>query len=198
MRATPADYQNFIASLTPAEREQAIAAGLDQPPFDGPERSGNFQIRDDDGLPMFRKNLGRHPLVHEATRAPDAEDEPDTEIPAALAEALRRITLWLLGSFEPQQLHANGRTAASRLFILARALRLNGYDRPSLAEIAEGAGLTRASLSSIGVDLRDTFGNQHLLISSHSEQTRRAASIATTARWASGRMHRGGKKMGES
>ena len=150
------DLQAWIATLDSEQRRVAIANGLDKPLEDSFRFDRNAPLREFDGLETCRKNGALHPVEKTVDHSTgiDAPIETDPE----LAAALRRILQWIVGSETAVSMFENSRTLAARIFILARCLRINDCDRPSLAEIATPAGYTRAALSKIAVAMRDQFG----------------------------------------
>ena len=150
------DLQEWIATLDEDQRQVAIAAGLDKPLEDSFRYDRNAPLREFDGLETCRKNGALHPV--EKTTDHSSEETEPIETDPELAAALRRILQWVIGTETAGSMFENSRTLAARVFILARCLRINDCDKPSLAEIATPAGYTRAALSKIAVAMRDQFG----------------------------------------
>jgi hypothetical protein len=188
MTTTAADYQQWMTTLTGSDLAAALAAGLDQPlPEDSRTdfcRTG-MQVRDMDGLPLFQKNGVPYPLQNEATRDHSTEDCDDVqydEIMPELATALRRVTEFLIGELSAKQIFSRSKMVAQRVFILARALQIADYEKPPLADIAEAAGLSRASLSKTSVMFRDAMGSRHLSFGCR-DGARGIMRAATTRAW---------------
>jgi hypothetical protein len=185
---TSGAYETWIASLDEREREVAIKAGLDRPPEDSNNihRShSGCEVREYDGLETFKKNGGVHPLVHESTRDhtdDDQEDFAETEVASDLAQALRRVLEFIVRGLGPLEAFKHSRTITQRVFCVARAVQIGGFEQPTLAEVAEAGGLSRASLSKISVELRDAFGNEHLHYGGR-QQARETMRRSTTAAW---------------
>jgi len=155
------NLQAWIATLDSDQRRVAVAAGLDKPLGDDFHFGRNAPLREFDGLETCRKNGALHPIERCTDHSVGDETEP-IETDPELAAALRRILQWIVGSETAVSMFENSRTLAARIFILARCLRINDCDRPSLAEIATPAGYTRAALSKIAVAMRDQFGIPNL------------------------------------
>jgi hypothetical protein len=188
MTPTPTDYQQWVSTLTGSDLATAMAAGLDQPPPDDSRtdfcRTG-MQVRDMDGLPLFLKNGVAYPMQHEAVRDHAADDYDDIqhgEIVPELATALRRVAEFLIGELSAEQIFSRSRTVAQRVFVLARALQLADCEKASLADIAQAANLSRASLSKTSVLFRDAMGSRHLSFGCR-DGARGIMRAATTAAW---------------
>ena len=97
----------------------------------------------------------RDRLTTEWMMSTRAEEAPAD---AQLAAALRRILQWVVGAKSAGSMFEHSKTLAVRIFILARCLRINDCDRPTLAEVAGIAGYSRAALSKVAVQMRDQFG----------------------------------------
>lgn len=182
-------YAEWIATLTGSDLAAALAAGLDQPPSDEHSkysRSGS-EVREYDGLPVFLKNGSVHPLQHEATRdhtieeVEDYDTAKDTIVPD-LAAALRRVFAFIIGGMGPQEIFKHSRTIAQRTFIVCRAIQLGDCEKPSLADVADAVGFSRASLSKVGVQFRDAIGNEHLHFGGR-EQARKIMSESARRAW---------------
>lgn len=151
------DLQAWISTLSDDQRRVAIAAGLDKPLDDSVRYDRNAPLREFDGIAVYRKNGALHPVEKTTDHSVGEETEP-IETDSELAAALRRILQWIVGSETAVSMFENSRTLTARIFVLARCLRINDCDKPSLAEIAAPAGYTRAALSKIAVAMRDQFG----------------------------------------
>jgi hypothetical protein len=186
---TAGAYAEWIATLTGSDLAAALAAGLDQPPSDEHSkyaRSGS-EVREYDGLPVFLKNKSVHPLQHEATRdhtieqVEDYDIAKDTIVPD-LAAALRRVLAFVIRGMGPEEIFTHSRTIAQRVFIVCRAIQLGDCEKPTLAEIADAVGFSRASLSKVGVEFRDAIGNEHLHFGGR-EQARKTMSESARRAW---------------
>ena len=155
------DLQEWIATLDDDQRQVAIAAGLDKPLEDSFRYDRNAPLREFDGLETCRKNGALHPIERCTDNSVDEEATP-IETDPALAAALRRILQWIVGSETAGSMFEHSKTLAVRIFILARCLRINNCDQPTLAEVAGIAGYSRAALSKVAVAMRDQFGVPNL------------------------------------
>jgi hypothetical protein len=157
------DLQAWIATLDEDQRQTAIAAGLHKPPDDDPQFGRNAELREFDGLETCRKNGALHPIERSVDhRADDDEENEATPADPQLAAALRRILQWVVGNESAKSMFEHSKTLAVRIFILARCLRINNCDQPTLAEVAGIAGYSRAALSKVAVQMRDAFGVPNL------------------------------------
>jgi hypothetical protein len=188
---TAGTYQAWIATLTGLDLETALKAGLDRPPEDSSgihHSHSGCEIREMDGLALFLKNGSPHPLQHESVRdhtLEEVEDYQETtpdEFMPELAAALRRIVEFLIGGMSPEEIFSRSKTISQRVFVLCRALQLGDCEKPTLADIARSADLSRASLSKTSVQLRDAMGNHHLHFGGR-EEARATMREATTAAW---------------
>ena len=150
------DLQAWIATLDDDQRRVAIAAGLDKPLEDSFRYDRNAPLREFDGLETCRKNGALHPV--EKTVDHSNEETAPLETDPELAAALRRILQWVIGTETAGSMFEKSKTLALRIFILARCLRINNCDKPTLAEVAGIAGYSRAALSKVAVQMRDQFG----------------------------------------
>jgi hypothetical protein len=155
------DLQAWIATLDDDQRQVAIAAGLDKPLEDSFRFDRNAPLREFDGLETCRKNGALHPVEKTTDHSVDEATE-DIETDPALAAALRRILQWIVGSESAGSMFEHSKTLAVRVFILARCLRINNCDQPTLAQVAAMAGYSRAALSKVSVQMRDAFAVPNL------------------------------------
>jgi AraC-like DNA-binding protein len=185
MKATPQDYEIFLAGLTDAERELLAAEGIDGPPEDGAmPHSGHFEVRAEDGLPSYNKNGGTRvpdPLA-ESHREDDPEEAPD-HLRDDLAEGLRRVFLWLLAGMSPRTLFKRPQILANRAAILCRILAVNEFDQCSLADLARLAGMSRAGFSKIAVNFRDGMDARFLVAAGDREHTRAGSRLRALRAW---------------
>ena len=154
------DLQEWIATLDEDQRQVAIAAGLDKPLEDSFRYDRNAPLREFDGLETCRKNGALHPIERSIDHS--NEETAPLETDPELAAALRRILQWIVGSETAGSMFEKSKTLALRIFILARCLRINNCDKPTLAEVAGIAGYSRAALSKVAVQMRDQFGVPNL------------------------------------
>ena len=150
------DLQEWIATLDEDQRQVAIAAGLDKPLEDSFRFDRNAPLREFDGLETCRKNGALHPIERSIDHS--NEETAPLETDPELAAALRRILQWVIGTETAGSMFEKSKTLALRIFILARCLRINNCDQPTLAEVAGFAGYSRAALSKVAVAMRDQFG----------------------------------------
>ena len=150
------DLQAWIATLDEDQRQVAIAAGLDKPLEDSFRFDRNAPLREFDGLETCRKNGALHPIERSIDHS--NEETAPLETDPELAAALRRILQWVIGTETAGSMFEKSKTLAVRIFILARCLRINNCDKPTLAEVAGIAGYSRAALSKVAVQMRDQFG----------------------------------------
>ena len=149
------DLQEWIATLDEDQRQVAIAAGLDKPLEDSFRFDRNAPLREFDGLETCRKNGALHPVERSIDHS--SEETAPLETDPELAAALRRILQWVIGTETAGSMFEKSKTLAVRIFILARCLRINNCDKPTLAEVAGIAGYSRAALSKVAVQMRDQF-----------------------------------------
>ena len=150
------NLQAWIATLDEDQRQVAVAAGLDKPLEDSFRFDRNAPLREFDGLETCRKNGALHPIGRSIDHS--NEETAPLETDPELAAALRRILQWIVGSETAGSMFEKSKTLALRIFILARCLRINNCDKPTLAEVAGIAGYSRAALSKVAVQMRDQFG----------------------------------------
>lgn len=168
------DYRAFIDGLPEGQRAMALAAGLDQPPEDGILRTG-VTIRETDGLPLYLKNgrANAAPVINYSDEAPLPPSRED------LAEALRAVLGWILKGITVEKLFRKPQAVVVRVYALARLLGMNNFADISVARAADFAGLTRASLSKAGVEIRDHVGQKFFGApgdrSAHRELSRKVA-----------------------
>ena len=185
MKATPQDYEIFLAGLTEGERELLAYEGITGPPPDGPEpHAGHFPIRSEDGLEAYQKNgVPRVPdPLTESHRADEPDEAPD-RLRADLAEGLRRVFLWLLAGMSPRTLFKRPRILANRAAILCRILAVNEFDQHTLADLARLAGMTRAGFSKIATNFRDGMNARFLVAAGDREHTRAGSRVRALRAW---------------
>ena len=150
--------EEWIATLDEDQQQIAIAAGLHKPPDDDEQFGRNAELQEFDGLETCRKNGSLHPVERSVDhRVDDVDEAEEAPADAQLAAALRRILQWVVGAKSAGSMFEHSKTLAVRIFILARCLRINDCDRPTLAEVAGIAGYSRAALSKVAVQMRDQF-----------------------------------------
>jgi len=183
MMASDQDYRDWFTTLSPADQASALAAGVDRPlPDDFQGHNSKTPIRDEDGLPRFSKNgtaLVQDQLI-------DHSDEQDQELrfDPDLGEALRRVFLWLIGDRSAVDLlKSRTESVALKVFVIARILRLNDYDRLSLASVAKATDQSRAGISKVGCNLRDFIGDKYLCAPGDRQSSREGQRRATLRAW---------------
>jgi hypothetical protein len=182
--ATAEDYRAFVASLPEEQRALALAAGLDAPPEDGELRSGGgVPIRPTDGLDLFKLN-GAAKAVRPREPDQDEEEDPVPPFREDLGEALRAVLGWVLRGVTVETLFRKPQAVMVRLFALARLLRMNDFAEPSLAGVADIAGLTRAALSKAGCEIRDAVGQKFFCAPGDREGYRGQARRVALRSWA--------------
>jgi hypothetical protein len=183
MMATDEDYRDWFTSLSAEDQAVAIAAGVDRPlPDDFQGHNSKTPIRDEDGLPRFSKN--GTPRVQEAIV--DHSDDSDQELrfDEDLGEALRKVFLWLVGDRSAVDLlKSRTEAVALKVFMIARILRLNDYDKFSLAKIARETDQSRAGISKVGCNLRDFIGDKFLCAPGDRQASREGQRRATLRAW---------------
>jgi len=183
MMATDSDYREWFTTLSPADQASALAAGVDRPlPDDFQGHNSKTPIRDEDGLPRFSKNGTAR--VQEAIV--DHSDEQDQELrfDPDLAEALRKVFLWLIGDRSAiELLKSRTESLALKVFVIARILRLNDYDRLSLASVAKATDQSRAGISKVSCNLRDLLGDKFLSAPGDRQASREGQRRATLRAW---------------
>jgi hypothetical protein len=183
MMATDEDYREWFVSLNASDQASALAAGVDRPlPDDFQGHNSKTPIRDEDGLPRFSKNGTAR--VQEAIV--DHSDEQDQELrfDPDLGEALRKVFLWLIGDRSGiELLKSRTESVALKVFMIARILRLNDYDKFSLAKIARETDQSRAGISKVGCNLRDFIGDKYLCAPGDRQSSREGQRRATLRAW---------------
>ena len=183
MMASDCDYREWFTSLSPEDQATALAAGVDRPlPDDFTGHNSATPIRDEDGLPRFSKNGSS--LVQEALV--DHSDDSDQELrfDEDLGEALRKVFLWLVGDRSAVDLlKSRTEAVALKVFMIARILRLNDYDKFSLAKIARETDQSRAGISKVGCNLRDFIGDKYLCAPGDRQASREGQRRATLRAW---------------
>jgi len=183
MMATDSDYREWFTTLSASDQASALAAGVDRPlPDDFQGHNSKTPIRDEDGLPRFSKN--GTPRVQEAIV--DHSDEQDQELrfDPDLAEALRKVFLWLIGDRSAiELLKSRTESLALKVFVIARILRLNDYDRLSLASVAKATDQSRAGISKVSCNLRDLLGDKFLSAPGDRQSSREGQRRATLRAW---------------
>ena len=179
--ATSDDYQEWLSTLTDAEREALTDAGITGPPDDSPILgAGRYPARDGDGLPHFLKNGHALPCIEDA---PFFDETPDT-INAELGEALRGVFVWILRGAEAAQLFKKPNRFAIRFGLVCRILGLNRFENCNLSDIARLSGTSRAAVSKIAISFRDAMGNPHLSAAGDREHARGICKSAADRSWA--------------
>jgi len=163
-RATPEDYQDFVASLGPEDRARLIAEGISGPPENG-TFSNRFVVRDDDGLSKYTKNgcvRVCDPLTELHTNDDEDDESPDA-IREDLADGLRCVFLWIISdNAEPAGFFKNPLRIARRFAIVCRSIGIGSFSELPLSKLAGLSGCTRANLSKISCDFRDVMGSKYL------------------------------------
>ncbi len=181
--ASDQDYRDWFTTLNAADQATALAAGVDRPlPDDFQGHNSKTPIRDEDGLPRFSKNGTAR--VQEAIV--DHSDEQDQELrfDPDLAEALRRVFLWLIGDRSAiDLLKSRTEALALKIFVIARILRLNDYARLSLASVAKATDQSRAGISKVSCNLRDLLGDKFLSAPGDRQASREGQRRATLRAW---------------
>ena len=183
MMASDCDYREWFTSLSPEDQAVAIAAGVDRPlPDDFQGHNSKTPIRDEDGLPRFSKNGSS--LVQEALVDHSDEEDQELRFDPDLAEALRRVFLWVIGDRSAiELLKSRTESVALKIFMIARILRLNNYDGLSLARIARETDQSRAGISKVGCNLRDYIGDRFLCAPGDRQASREGQRRATLRAW---------------
>ena len=181
--ATDEDYRDWFTSLSPEDQAVALAAGVERPlPDDFQGHNSKTPIRDEDGLPRFSKNGSS--LVQEALVDHADEQEQELRFDPDLAEALRRVFLWVIGDRSAiELLKSRTESVALKIFMIARILRLNDYDKFSLAKIARETDQSRAGISKVGCNLRDYIGDKYLCAPGDRQASRDGQRRATLRAW---------------
>ena len=183
MMATDEDYRAWFTTLSPADQASALAAGVDRPlPDDFTGHNSKTPIRDEDGLLRFSKNGSS--LVQEALVDHSDEEDQELRFDPDLAEALRRVFLWVIGDRSAiELLKSRTESVALKIFMIARILRLNNYDGLSLARIARETDQSRAGISKVGCNLRDYIGDRFLCAPGDRQSSREGQRRATLRAW---------------
>ena len=182
--ATDSDYREWFTTLSPADQSSALAAGVDRPlPDDFTGHNSATPIRDEDGMARFSKNGTSRVIEPLADHSSDNE-EAQLSFDPDLAEALRKIFVWLIGDRSPiDLLKSRTEATALKVFVIARILRLNDYDKPSLAQIARQTDQSRAGISKVGCTLRDFIGDKFLCAPGDRQASREGQRRATLRAW---------------
>jgi len=183
MMASDSDYREWFTSLSPADQATALAAGVDRPlPDDFVGYNSKTAIRDEDGLPRFSKNGTAR--VQEAIVDHSDEQDQQMQFDPDLGEALRKVFLWLIGDRSAiDLLKSRTESVALKVFMIARILRLNDYDRLSLASVAKATDQSRAGISKVGCNLRDFIGDKFLCAPGDRQSSREGQRRATLRAW---------------
>jgi hypothetical protein len=72
---------------------------------------------------------------------------------------------------------------ALKIFVIARILRLNDYDRLSLASVAKATDQSRAGISKVSCNLRDLLGDKFLSAPGDRQSSREGQRRATLRAW---------------
>ena len=184
MMASDEDYRQWFTTLSPADQASALAAGVDRPlPDDFQGHNSKTAIRDEDGMPRFSKNGTPRVIEPLADHSSDLE-EVQLSFDPDLAEALRRVFLWLVGDRSPiDLLKSRTEALALKIFVIARILRINDYDRLSLASVAKATDQSRAGISKVSCNLRDLLGDKFLSAPGDRQSSREGQRKATLRAW---------------
>ena len=183
MMASDEDYRDWFTSLSPADQATALAAGVDRPlPDDFQGHNSKTPIRDEDGLPRFSKNGTA--LVQDQLIDHSDDNDQQMQFDPDLGEALRKVFLWLIGDRSGiELLKSRTESVALKVFMIARILRLNDYDKFSLAKIARETDQSRAGISKVGCNLRDFIGDKYLCAPGDRQSSREGQRRATLRAW---------------
>jgi hypothetical protein len=184
MMASDSDYREWFTSLSPEDQATALAAGVDRPlPDDFQGHNSKTPIRDEDGMARFSKNETSRVIEPLADHSSD-EEEAQLSFDPDLAEALRRVFLWVIGDRSAiELLKSRTESVALKIFMIARILRLNDCDRLSLAKIARETDQSRAGISKVGCNPRDFIGDKFLVAPGDRQASREWARKATLRAW---------------
>ena len=184
MMASDQDYRDWFTTLSPADQASALAAGVDRPlPDDFQGHNSKTPIRESDGMAHFSKNGVSRVIEPLADHSSDLE-EAQLSFDPDLAEALRKIFLWLIGDRSPiDLLKSRTEATALKVFVIARILRLNDFDKKSLAEIARATDQSRAGISKVSCTLRDYLGDKYLCAPGDRQASREGQRRATLRAW---------------
>ena len=182
--ASDQDYRDWFTTLSPADQASALAAGVDRPlPDDFQGHNSKTPIRESDGMAHFSKNGVSRVIEPLADHSSDLE-EAQLSFDPDLAEALRKIFLWLIGDRSPiDLLKSRTEATALKVFVIARILRLNDFDKKSLAEIARATDQSRAGISKVSCTLRDYLGDKYLCAPGDRQASREGQRRATLRAW---------------
>ena len=181
--ASDQDYREWFTTLSAADQASALAAGVDRPlPDDFQGHNSATPIRDEDGMARFSKN--GTPRVQEPIVDHSDDDDQQMRFDADLGEALRKVFLWLIGDRSAVDLLKSRTEAlALKVYTIARILRLNDYDKLSLAEIARQTDQSRAGISKVSCTLRDFIGDKYLCAPGDRQASREGQRQATLRAW---------------
>ena len=184
MMASDEDYRQWFVSLSPADQASALAAGVDRPlPDDFQGHNSKTPIRESDGMAHFSKN-GVLRVIEPVTDHSSDLEEVQLSFDPDLAEALRKVFLWLIGDRSAVDLlKSRTESVALKVFMIARILRLNDYDKFSLAKIARETDQSRAGISKVGCNLRDFIGDKYLCAPGDRQSSREGQRRATLRAW---------------
>jgi hypothetical protein len=183
MMASDQDYRDWFTTLNAADQASALAAGVDRPlPDDFVGYNSKTAIRDEDGLPRFSKNGTA--LVQDQLIDHSDDNDQQMQFDPDLGEALRKVFLWLIGDRSGiELLKSRTESVALKVFMIARILRLNDYDKFSLAKIARETDQSRAGISKVGCNLRDFIGDKYLCAPGDRQSSREGQRRATLRAW---------------
>jgi len=184
MMASDEDYRQWFTTLSAADQASALAAGVDRPlPDDFQGHNTATPIRDEDGMARFSKN-GVLRVIEPVTDHSSDLEEVQLSFDPDLAEALRKVFLWLIGDRSAiVLLKSRTEALALKVYMIARILRLNDYDKPSLAKIARETDQSRAGISKVGCNLRDFIGDKYLCAPGDRQSSREGQRRATLRAW---------------
>ena len=182
--ASDSDYREWFTTLSAADQASALAAGVDRPlPDDFQGHNSATPIRDEDGMPRFSKN-GTSRVIEPLADHSSDEEEAQLSFDPDLGEALRKIFLWRVGDRSAVDLlKSRTEAVALKVFMIARILRLNDYDKFSLARIARETDQSRAGISKVGCNLRDFIGDKYLCAPGDRQASREGQRQATLRAW---------------
>jgi hypothetical protein len=184
MMASDSDYREWFTTLSPADQASALAAGVNRPlPDDFQGHNSKTPIRESDGMAHFSKN-GVLRVIEPVTDHSSDLEEVQLSFDPDLGEALRKVFLWLIGDRSAiDLLKSRTESVALKVFMIARILRLNDYDKPSLAKIARETDQSRAGISKVGCNLRDFIGDKYLCAPGDRQSSREGQRRATLRAW---------------
>ena len=183
MMATDGDYREWFTTLSPTDQASALAAGVDRPlPDDFQGHNSKTPIRESDGMAHFSKNGTSQ--VQEALVDHSDDTDDQMQFDPDLVEALRKVFLWLVGDRSAVDLlKSRTEAVALKVFVIARILRLNDYDKPSLAKIARATDQSRAGISKVSCTLGDYIGDKFLSAPGDRQSSREGQRRATLRAW---------------